>query len=143
MDPTKVKSYLHMVMVNPPFIIVGCALDSVILKITYLDITLFSQTIPACDLISETSSLLLLYCPQNGPQLHTMLSEISSTIFPGTSYNTAIALMQHFIWVFTVFTVCQSTHSCPQRVKGLMVLGITVLQIILTTISTGTGPNET
>ena len=47
---------------------------------------------PNCDLIFETSSHFLI-CPRYGPQRHTMLSEISTIIFPGTNYNTFIAIM--------------------------------------------------
>ena len=46
-----------------------------------------------CDLISETSSHFLLFCPRYGPQRHTMLSEI----FPGTNYNTVIAIMPDYL----------------------------------------------
>ena len=50
-----------------------------------------------CDLISETSSHFLLFCPRYGPQRHTMLSEISTIIFPGTNYNTVIAIMPDYL----------------------------------------------
>ena len=45
MDPIKVKRYIHMAMVGIPLIIVGYALDSVILKIIFSDITLYNQFI--------------------------------------------------------------------------------------------------
>ena len=53
---------------------------------------------PNCDLISETSLLFLLLCPQYGPQRHTctMLSEISTVIIPGTNYNTVIEIMPDY-----------------------------------------------
>ena len=50
-----------------------------------------------CDLISETSSHFLLFCPRYGPKRHTMRSEISTIIFPGTNYYTIIAIMPDYL----------------------------------------------
>ena len=50
-----------------------------------------------CDLISKTSSHFLLFCPRYGPQRHTMLSENSTIIFPGTKYNTVFAVMPEYL----------------------------------------------
>ena len=52
---------------------------------------------PNCNLISETSSHFLLFCPLYGPQRYKMLSEISTIIFPGTNYNTVIAIMPGYL----------------------------------------------
>ena len=96
---TKVKSYTHMVIVCPPLIIVGCALDSAISEIIYFTIILQSKFCenPSCNLISETSSHFLIFCPRYGQQRHKILSEISTIIFPGTNYNTVIAIMPDYL----------------------------------------------
>ena len=52
---------------------------------------------PNCDLISETSSHFLLFSPRYGPERHKVLSEISTIIFPGTNYNTVIAIMPGYL----------------------------------------------
>ena len=88
---TKVKSYTRMVMVCLPLIIVGCALGSAISEIIYLTIILYSQNF--AKIISETFSHFLLFCPRR----HKMLSEISTIIFPGTNYNTVIAIMPDYL----------------------------------------------
>ena len=56
---------------------------------------------PTCDLISETSSHFFLYY-----QRHTMLSEISTIIFPGTNYNTVIPLMPDYLCDILGFFDC-------------------------------------
>ena len=91
---------MHMVIICRPLIIVGCPLGSVISKIIYLTITLDSRNIAIIQraiLYLKRPLLFLLYCPQYGPQQHTMLTEISTIIFPGTNYNTVIALMSDYL----------------------------------------------
>ena len=84
-----------MVMVCPPLIIVGCALGSAISEIIYLTIILYSQNF-------AKNQIMILYLKR--PRIFfssaldtAMLSEISTIIFPGTNYNTVIAIMPCYL----------------------------------------------
>ena len=86
-------------MVCPPLIIVGCALGSAISEIIYLTIILYSK------IIAKTQTVILyLKRPRISfsSALDTAQNDIqcslkSTIIFPGTNYNTVIAMMPDYL----------------------------------------------